>query len=373
MYNTKYLILLIGIILFACSNADDCKMEESPVPYHLVDLYSGLEHPWALDFLADKSILITERPGRMVHWQNGVMHQVTGLPTSIVAKGQGGLMDVLVYESNQTTAKIYFTASNNINGKASTAIFMTNFNITTHSLSGVVKLYQATPLLDNGGHFGSRIVIDDQQYIYLGLGERQHMELAQDNTNSSGTVVRLHLDGSIPSSNPFVEVDTIKDEIWSYGHRNIQGMFIHPQTKAIWTHEHGPQGGDEINILKKGGNFGWPLATYGIDYDGSIISEYTHFPGTIQPEFYWTPSIAPCGMEIYSGKVFHQWKNNIFVGALAKQHMNRLSVVNGTVTEEERMFKSYGRFRAIKEGPDGLLYVLSEGNGGKLSRIEVKK
>lgn len=369
----KYIISIFCVILLACSNSDETEQNTTPVPYKLVDLYTGLQHPWGLDFLSDESILITERPGRLVHWQNGVLYQVTGLPTSIVAKGQGGLMDILVYTSNQTSAKIYFTASNEMNGKSSTAIFSADFKMNTHSLQNVTKLYQATPLIDNGGHFGSRIVIDKNNYIYLGLGERQQMELAQDNSNSSGTVVRLHLDGSIPSTNPYVDDADVKNEIWSYGHRNIQGMFIHPKTKDIWTHEHGPQGGDEINILKKGGNFGWPLATYGIDYDGSIISEYTHLEGTEQPEYHWTPSIAPCGMEIYSGQIFPQWKHQIFVGALAKQHVNRLSVTNGTVTEEERMFQSYGRFRAIKEGPDGLLYLLSEGNGGKLSRIEIDK
>lgn len=368
----KYIVSIFCFILLACSNSVNCKEELSPVPYQLVDLYTGLQHPWGLDFLADKSILITERPGRMVHWQNGVMYPVSGLPSSIVSIGQGGLMDILVYESHPTSAQIYFTASNAVGSQSSTAIFSAVFNPQSHHLSQVNKLYQATPLIDNGGHFGSRMVIDNHGFIYLGLGERQQMELAQDNTNSSGTVVRLNLDGSIPTSNPFVDIDTIKDEIWSFGHRNIQGMFIHPKTQDIWTHEHGPQGGDEINILQKGGNFGWPLATYGIDYDGSIISEFTHYPGTLQPEYYWTPSIAPCGMEIYSGKVFPQWKDQIFVGALALQHINRLSVINGTVTEEERMFKSYGRFRAIKEGPDGLLYILSEGNGGKLSRIEIK-
>ena len=369
----KYIISILTIVLFACSNSDDFEGNKPPVPYKLVDLYVGLQNPWGLDFLEDKSILITERPGRLVHWQNGAIYQVSGLPTTIIAKGQGGLMDILVYESNSTSAQIYFTASNEVNGKSSTAIFKAQFNMDSHSLSNVEKLYQATPLIDNGGHFGSRIVIDKDGYLFLGLGERQQMELAQDNSNTSGTVVRLHLDGSIPQSNPYVEVDSIMDEIWTYGHRNIQGMFIHPKTSEIWTHEHGPQGGDEINILEKGGNYGWPLATYGIDYDGSIISEHTHVEGTLQPEFYWTPSIAPCGMEIYSGKVFPQWKHQIFVGALAKQHVNRLSVENGTVTEEERMFQSYGRFRAIKEGPDGLIYLLSEGNGGKLSRIEIDK
>jgi len=368
----KYIVSILALVLFACSNCDESEQNDQPVPYKITDLYTGLEHPWGLDFLADESILITERPGRMVHWQNGVMHQVSGLPTSIVAIGQGGMMDILVYESNSVSAKVYFTASNEVNGKSSTAIFEADFMMDSHSLQNVNILYQASPLIDNGGHFGSRIVIDKTNHIFLGLGERQQMELAQDNSNSSGTVVRLNLDGSIPVSNPFTDIDTIKNEIWSYGHRNIQGMFIHPKTKEIWTHEHGPKGGDEINVLKKGGNFGWPLATYGIDYDGSVISEFTHVEGTEQPEHYWVPSIAPCGMEIYSGKVFPQWKHQIFIGALAQQHVNRLSVVNGTVTEEERMFKSYGRFRAIKEGPDGLLYLLSEGNGGKLSRIEVK-
>ena len=369
----KYIISIFCIVLLACSNTDETEQTKAPVPYKLTDLYTGLQNPWGLDFLSDKSILITERPGRMVHWKNGVIYQVSGLPTTIVAKGQGGLMDVLVYSSNATLAKIYFTASNEISGKSSTAIFKADFNMDTHSLQNVTKLYQATPLIDNGGHFGSRIVIDKNNFIYLGLGERQQMELAQDNTNTSGTVVRLHLDGSIPTSNPFYNNADIKSEIWSYGHRNIQGMFIHPLTGEIWTHEHGPLGGDEINVLKKGGNYGWPLATYGLNYDGTVISEHTHLEGTLQPEHYWTPSIAPCGMEIYSGKAFPQWKGNIFVGALALRHVNRLSVNKGVVTEEERMFQNFGRFRAIKEGPDGFIYLLSEGNGGKLSRIEPKK
>lgn len=361
---------LIFICLFTSCNSDDQSNINSETPYKHNILFKGLEHPWGLDQLNNDSWVITERSGRLRHWENNTMFHVTGLPKSILAIGQGGLLDIVVFKEEGHISTLFFTASNKIDSVFSTALFKAKFNRKSHHLFDVENIYQATPLNKSGGHFGSRIVIDKYQYIYLGLGERQNKSLAQNNQNSSGCVVRLNSNGSIPPSNPFTHVDSILNEIWSFGHRNIQGMTIHPSTNEIWSHEHGPLGGDEINIIKKGANYGWPLATYGLNYDGSIVSDSTHINGTEQPVYYWTPSIAPCGMAIYSGKIFNQWKNQIFVGALAKQHVNRLSFSNNKIIEEERLFQNFGRFRAIKEGGDGFIYLLSEGNGGVFSVIE---
>lgn len=375
---SKYLNMNKGVVIIIClifcffSCKTDDETHKGDQGFEHVELFSGLVNPWGLAELNDGSWLITERVGRLNRWKDGQLLNISGLPSTIKSIGQGGLMDVLIYKESGNAATIFFTATNAVGSLHSTAVFSAILNLEKNHLENVKNLYQATPLYENGGHFGSRIVITKNQFLFLGLGERQQQNWAQDNSNSSGCVVRLNLNGSIPPSNPFTQVDSIADEIWTFGHRNIQGMDIHPETKELWTHEHGPKGGDEINIIKKAKNYGWPLATYGINYDGTVVSDSTHIQGTEQPIYFWTPSIAPCGLEIYSGSVFPQWKHHIFVGALAKQHINRLSLKGGEVMEEERMFPSFGRFRAIKEGKDGFIYLLSEGNGGKFTRIQKK-
>jgi glucose/arabinose dehydrogenase len=362
-------LLFLLITISSCTKST-LAQEQKPIDYTHKIIYKGLANPWGLAELNTGSWLITERKGNLKLWENNKIYSVIGVPNTVFATGQGGLMDILIHQETNEKAIIYFTATNLVGNLHSTAIFKADYIKAKRELKNVEKIYQASPLDNSIGHFGSRLVIDENNYLFLGLGERQKQDLAQDNKNSSGCVVRLYLNGAVPSDNPFTDVDSIPNEIWSYGHRNIQGMVIHPETKEIWSHEHGPRGGDEINIIQKAQNYGWPLACYGVNYDGTPVSPYTHYPGTKQPEFYWTPSIAPCGMEIYSGKVFTQWKNHIFVGALAKQHVNRLTIKNNKVYEAERLFQDFGRFRAIKEGNDGCIYLLSEGNGGVFSRIE---
>jgi len=372
MYKQLLLTTLIVVSFIHCGNDDTANQPNNPFVIEEVDLQldtlaSGLQNPWALDFLPDGSILICERPGNLIRFENGNLTTITGLP-QIEAVGQGGLMDILLHPDYANNQSLFFTATTPATGGYSTGLYKANFNETTNALENVEMIYQATPINWSQGHFGSRIVIDEEGYIFLALGERQIPEMAQDNTNSSGTVVRLHQDGTIPSDNPFVNDPTIASEIWSYGHRNPQGMDIHPETGKIWLHEHGPQGGDEINIVEKGGNYGWPIATYGINYDGTIISEDTFVVGTILPIYYWIPSIAPCGMGFYNSDSIPQWKGSLFLGALAGWHLNRLDLDDESVVAEYRLLQDFGRFRAVKQGPDGYLYFLTEGNGGLFCR-----
>ncbi|MCT4664726.1 MAG: PQQ-dependent sugar dehydrogenase [Flavobacteriales bacterium] len=372
----KHLSIFIFLIFLVSCDKDDISQKEEPetnIEYQHETLHTGFQNPWALDFLPNNEILITERPGKLSIFSNGQILSVSGLPSTIKSTGQGGLMDILVHESNGNNHTLFFSATNEVNGQWSTAIFRGNLDRENLNLNNISKIYQVAQMTTTSYHFGSRIWIENNQYIYLTLGENGMQNEAQDNSNALGTIVRLNLDGSIPADNPFVGNNSALNEIWSYGHRNIQGLAIHPETNAIWTHEHGPLGGDEVNIIQKGGNYGWPIATYGKNYNGTTITDSTHIQGTIQPEIYWTPSIAPCGMTFCTGKAFPQWKNHVFVGALAKQHINRLAVEGGKLVEKERMFQDFGRFRAIKESPEGHLYILSEGNGGKLSRIIPKK
>ena len=363
----KYIpVFLIALILTTSITLYDCKEKEEsveeplpPVALKLDTLVSNLQNPWGLEFLPDGSILIAEKEGKLLQFKNGLTTEIKGLP-AISTAGQGGLMDLALHKDFKVNGKLYFSASIKAATSISTALFVAKINGT--SLENVQKLFQADPQTTSNVHFGSRIVLKDG-YVYLCLGERNDPPQAQNTTNHSGCVIRLHEDGRIPDDNPFRGKAGFRDEIWTYGHRNPQGMTLHPESGEIWLHEHGPKGGDEINILEKGGNFGWPLATFGVNYNGSTITPDTFVQGTILPVYYWVPSIAPCGMVFYSSNVIPQWKGNLFLGALAGNHLNRLELVGKKVVKEERLLQNKGRFRVVKQGPDGFLYFATETPG----------
>ena len=271
-------------------------------------------NPWGLAFLPDNSILIAEKSGKLLRYENGSATPITGLPV-IQSAGQAGLMDIQLHPNYATNGWIYFTASVLDGSGMSTALFRAKLNGT--ALDNLQKLFQADPKTGSTAHFGSRIVFDKQNH-------------------HSGCVVRLNDDGSVPADNPYIGDAKYKPEIWTYGHRNPQGMAVHPVTGTIWLHEHGPKGGDEINIINKGNNYGWPLATFGVNYDGSSVTPDTFVAGTTLPVYYWVPSIAPCGMTFYNSDVIPQWKGNLFLGALAGKHLNRLEISGEKVVKEER-------------------------------------
>ena len=340
----------------------------------LESLSDNLNKPWGMAFLPDSSILITERSGSIYHYisssnsSQGQMDIVNGVP-QVIATGQGGMLDIVVHPNYVDNKLIFFTASYGTTNKFSTVLFRAEF--LAGQLSNVKKIFQAVDYNNTSNkHFGSRIVIDSDGFIFVGLGDRYYdRDYAQNLLYHNGKVIRIKDNGDIPGDNPFVSMPNAKPEIWSYGHRNIQGLAIHPVTNELWSHEHGPKGGDEINIIKKGTNYGWPLATFGIDYDGSIISKDTTLAGAEDPIYYWNPSIAPCGMNFYNSDVMPQWKGNLFLGALAGKHLNKITIENNKIVDEQRLFQGLGRFRQAIEGPEGYLYFITE-NPGQLFRIK---
>ncbi len=326
-------------------------------------LATGLENPWGMAFLPDGRILIAERPGRLRIWEDGTLKEggVAGLP-EIWARGKGGLLDVVLHPDYTNNQWIYLVhAATGEGDGGSTAI--SRGRLEGDELLDVETLFHGKPHTRAGQHFGSRLVFDGQGYMFSTIGDRGVMDTAQDLESHNGTVLRLHDDGRVPEDNPFAGDPDALPEIWSYGHRNIQGMQFRPGSDELWTHEHGPKGGDEINIIHRGGNYGWPEVTHGINYDGTIITPDTTKPGMIDPLLHWTPSIAPCGMTFVYGDRYPEWQGNLLVGALANQHIHRVELRDTTVVHTERILEGMARFRDIRHGPDGYLYVLTEEPG----------
>lgn len=324
---------------------------------------SRLQNPWGLDFLPDGSILVTEKAGKLIHFKNGKKTEVSGLP-EIKALGQGGLMDVTLHPNFSNNKYIYLSyASPEGEGKgANTAIMRAKLQ--GNQLVNKKVIYKAAPNSGKAHHFGSRIVFDDKGYLYFSVGDRGDRDInPQDITRDCGKIYRINDDGSIPEDNPFVGESGAKEAIWSYGHRNPQGLVKNPFTGEIWEHEHGPRGGDEINIIKKGKNYGWPVITYGINYSGTKITDETSRTGMEQPLHYWVPSIAPSGMEFISSDKYPDWKGNLLVGSLAFQYLERVVLKNNMVIRRERLLEGMGRVRSVKQAPDGYIYVGIEGKG----------
>lgn len=331
----------------------------------------GLEHPWGLAFLPDGRMLVTERPGRLrIVGADGKLSQpLAGLP-SVMARGQGGLLDVALDPDFARNRLVYLSFAEPRAGGNGTSVARGRLNEQGTALSAVEIAFRQMPTVNSAMHFGSRLVFDRTGALFVTLGERySERDQAQNPANDLGKLVRIRPDGAIPSDNP--KNPGWQPEIWSIGHRNVQGAALHPETGQLWTAEHGARGGDEINTPKAGLNYGWPVITYGIDYSGAKIGEGTAKPGMEQPLFYWDPSIAPSGAAFYTGAVWPAWKNSLFVGALAGQMLVRLSTQGEAVTGEERLLSGLGeRIRDVRQGPDGLLYLLSDAQAGKILRVK---
>ncbi|MFN4164950.1 MAG: PQQ-dependent sugar dehydrogenase [Ferrovibrio sp.] len=336
----------------------------------VVTVASGLENPWAMAFLPDGRLLVTERPGRMrvVGKDGRVSPPLENVPP-VFASGQGGLLDVTLDPDFAASRLLYFTYAEPGDGGAGTALASARFAGTR--LEDVKVLFRQQPKLSGGLHFGSRVVVGPDDKLWLGLGERYRRDEAQNLNVHLGKVIRLNRDGSVPADNPFVARNDARPEIWSYGHRNIQGMARHPQTGAVWLHEHGARGGDEINIPQKGRNYGWPVITHGVDYSGAKIGIGSEAPGMEQPLLHWTPSIAPSGMAFYGGSRIPAWRGNLFVGSLNSFFLVRV-VLDGTrVVKQERLLAGLEeRIRDVREGPDGYLYIATDNADGRILRIE---
>ena len=360
----RFLLFVCFLSFFSCSQKKDVFTGEVIVSealnFSIDTLATGLTNPWGMAFLPDDRILIVERPGRMLIFEDGRLlpDPVEGLP-AVWANGQGGFLDVVLHPDYDSNGWIYIAYSARGEGEGgNTAI--SRGRLKGNRFTDVELLFHGLPHTGAAHHFGSRIVFDNERYMFSTIGDRGQQNNAQTLANHNGKVLRFHDDGSIPADNPFAGQEGAMPEIWSYGHRNIQGMQRHPLTGAVWTHEHGPRGGDEINLVEKGKNFGWPLATFGINYNGTIVSPDTTLPGMVDPVLHWTPSIAPCGLAFVDSDKYPAWQLNMLVGALVEQHIQRVVFEGNKVVHTERLLQGFARFRDIRQGPDGYIYVLTE-------------
>ncbi|MDC0670523.1 PQQ-dependent sugar dehydrogenase [Nannocystis radixulma] len=368
------------VLLLAC-NASRSEHTDAPAPaeteeFRVEEVVVGLDRPWALEFLPDGRILLTEKPGRMrIAGTDGALSEPLANVPEVMAEDQGGLLDVALAHDFATSSRIYLSFAEPREGGSGTSVAAATLRLDgTPRLEDVSVIFRQLPTFANGKHFGSRIAVTAEGPLFVGLGERfseETREKAQTLDNHLGKVVRINPDGSAPADNPFVGQADALPEIWSYGHRNIQSAAFHPDTKALWIVEHGPKGGDEVNLPEAGKNYGWPLVSYGINYDGTPVGTgKSSAPGLVGPLYYWVPSIAPSGALFYTGDAFPAWQGDLFVGALVLEHLNRLDIEDGRVVGEERLLTDLGRrIRDVAQGPDGLVYVLTDGEDAKLLRL----
>ncbi len=344
-------------------------------PVRVSTLATGLEFPWSLAFMPDGRMLVTERPGRLrILGKDGALdpHPVDGLPRVAVV-GQGGLLDVALHPAFASNRWVYLSfASGDADGVGTEVVRGRLVEQSGRArLEDVQSLFRMAPRSTRGQHFGSRLAFDAKGFLYITLGDRGEMQRAQRMDDHAGSVIRLHDDGRVPADNPFVRTPGARPEKFTLGNRNIQGAAIHPATGELWTHEHGPQGGDEVNVIRAGRNYGWPVITYGVNYGiGTRIGEGTARAGMEQPLARWTPSIAPSGMAFYTGNAFPGWKGNLLVGALRGQALHRLELDGEKVVHEERLLQGQARLRDVRVGPDGLVYLLTDERTGRLLRLD---
>jgi glucose/arabinose dehydrogenase len=333
---------------------------------------SGLEHPWGMAFLPDGELLITERPGRLrvLLPDGGLSQPISGVPT-VADAGQGGLLDVAIDPDYASNGLVYFSFAESRDGGAALSVARGRLDLEQNSLSDVEVIFRQQPAVGGGRHFGSRVVFANDGTLFVTAGDRgDHSDQSQNPQNHIGAVMRINPDGSIPQDNPGVGRDDWADEVWSIGHRNIQGATMRPGTNQFWTNEHGARGGDEVNLIEPGLNYGWPVISYGVHYSGAPIGEGTARSGMEQPVYYWDPSIAPSGMAFYTGDAFPEWQGNVLIGGLVGQLLSRLTMRGDAVVDEERMLQGLNaRIRAVSQGPDGLVYLLTDAADGRVLRL----
>ncbi len=346
--------------------------------YQVVTVAEGLRNPWSIAFLPGGDMLVTERAGRLRIVRNGrlLADSVPGLP-AIRTGGQGGLLDVVPHPGFATNRLLYisYAKPNADSSEGTTAVVRARFE--NDRLTSVQEIFEAKVWSRGRGHHGSRLAFDANGFLFISLGDRQvapagNLEAhpSQDLSNHFGTIIRLHEDGRVPADNPFVGQAGALPEIWSYGHRNVQGMVIHPETGDVWATEHGPQGGDELNLIQRGRNYGWPVVGYGVNYrSGSAIHGGTHREGMEPPVKVWVPSIATSGLLLYTGDAFPRWKGNLFSGGMAGEQLARLTLDGRRVMAEETLVQRQGRIRDVRQGPDGFIYLAIDHRQGEPSAI----
>ena len=352
------------------------RVETETGPMTVETFADGLEHPWGIAFLPDGSALVTERAGNLRHvdGEGELSRPISGVPR-VVAAGQGGLLDVALHPEFSDNRMVYLTFSEpGEDGTNGTAVARGVLSAGNGALENVEVIFRQEPKVRSNGHFGSRLQFDNDGLLWVTLGERQQARyrvLAQDLRTHLGKVIRIRDDGSVPDGNPFIGRNDARPEIWSWGHRNPQGMDLHPETGEVWIHEHGPRGGDELQAPEAGMNYGWPEFSYGREYSGGRIgSGESHAPQFVEPFHQWTPSIAPSGLAFYDGEAIPAWRGDILVGALAAQKLVRLDVEGGRVVGSEDLLAGLGkRIRDVEVGPDGAVYLLTDESNGEILRL----
>jgi len=332
-------------------------------------IFSNFTAPWGLAFINDNEALVTEKGGQLfwVNIQTKAKVLITNTPTSST-NGQGGLLDVKLHPDFKNNSLIYLSQAISVGNNQTTVV--NRAKLVNNNLTEIREVFRALPLRNSGQHFGSRMIFDKEGKLYVSTGDRGTPTLAQDSSTNNGKLNRVNADGTIPSDNPFVNRAGFRPEIFTSGNRNIQGMDIHPITGEIYINEHGPQGGDELNLVKRGANYAWPLATFGVNYGGGVITTDTTYPGTTDPLTYWTPSIAPCGMTFVK-RDMNANEADILITALAGQQIQRLQLLNNKVIKKIVCLSGYGRFRDVKQSPNGDIYAITE-NPGRIIKLKVK-
>ncbi len=386
MKSTKYYLSALLIIGITFSGTSCTSKEESPISpdtefkfttqtekldIKVDTLHRGFQNPWGMTWLTDGRMLVTERKGEILIFKDDKYtgEKVQGLP-AVYANGQAGLLDITVHPNFAQNGWIYISYAKPIPGGGATTI--ARFKLKGNASTEFQDLLVTTPVWNGGTHYGSRIVFDNQGFLYFTNGERGSQNNAQDLSNSHGKIHRIKDDGTIPTDNPFVNTPNAVKSIWTYGNRNPQGMIYDKLNNRIWEVEHGPMGGDELNLVEKGKNYGWPVITYGINYNGTPITNITQKDGMEQPRHFWVPSIATCGMMMVTSDKYPEWKGNFLIAALAKQHIARVEMNGTSFSKEEKLLPNIGRVRQVSESPEGYIYAITEGTGLLIKLIPVR-
>jgi glucose/arabinose dehydrogenase len=362
--------VLVGCATAGAAPAPDQVFRTEKAAFRVVEVVGGLSHPWSLAFLPDGRMLVTERPGRLRSIDEGRLapDPIEGVP-EVLARGQGGLLDVVLDPSFAENGLVYLSYSHADASGTTTRVLRARLG--NGELVDAQVIFDGKPRASGRNHYGSRLAFGPDGMLYITMGERQERDRAQELDDHGGKILRIAPDGAVPRDNPFVGRAGALPEIWSYGHRNAQGLAFRPGTEELWEQEHGARGGDEVNLVRKGANYGWPVITHGIDYSGAPIGEGKEKEGMEQPLHVWTPSIAPSGLAFYQGDAFPEWQGDMLVGALQFELLVRLTMDDQRITGEERMLEGeLGRIRDVRVGPDGLVYLLNDEEDGGVYRLE---
>lgn len=361
-------LLALPLALAAAPAAAEVVQSERAT-FRVSVIATGLENPWGLALLPDGRMLVTERPGRvrLVGTDGRLSQPLAGTPATVAAR-QGGMLDVVLHPRFAENRFAYLCHV--AEGEGGTSSTITRVTLTGERFTDARTIFSVTPRVSNGLHFGCRMAFGRDGMLYAGFGDRFQMNRAQDLADINGKIIRLRDDGAVPPDNPFVGQANARPEIWSWGHRNIQGLMVDPATGALWAHEHGPQGGDEVNLVTRGANYGWPRATHGVNYGGSTITENRSLPGMVDPLHVWVPSIAPSGLAAVTGAAFPGWQGNLLVGALRDRTLVRLTREGDRIVGEERMSMFGERIRDVRVGPDGRVYLVTDSREGAIWRLD---